>query len=265
MKRPKKSLGQNFLIDKNIINKIILSVNPKNKNIIEIGPGTGNLTKEIIKKNPSSLVLIEKDENLCLELKKKFNKKKVQVLNDDILSLNLENLIKENSIIVGNLPYNIASQILVKFIKFSFWPPKFNRIVFMFQKEVGEKIILNNKKKDYGRLRILSNYRLNIIKSFNVSKNCFYPKPKVESKVIVFKPKINKNYKIQNIKTLEKITHTFFSNKRKMINKAFKSTFKNYLNVSKKLNIDLLKRPSDLSEDDYYRIAELYEKNIKKI
>ena len=264
MNRPKKSLGQNFLIDKNIIDKIILSVNPKNKNIIEIGPGTGNLTKEIIKKNPSNLILIEKDKNLCVELKKKFNKEKIKIFNEDILKLNLENLIKENCVIVGNLPYNIASQILVKFIKFNFWPPKFNRIVFMFQKEVGEKIISNNKK-NYGRLRILSHFRFNIIKSFNVSKNCFFPKPKVESKVIIFKPKINKSYKIQNIKTLEKITHTFFSNKRKMINKAFKSTFKNYVNVSKKLNINLLKRPSELSEDDYYKITELYEKNIKKI
>ena len=133
----------------------------------------------------------------------------------------------------------------------------------MFQKEVGEQIISSNKKKDYGRLRILSNYRFDVTKSFNVSKNCFYPIPKVDSKVIVFQPKIYKNYKIKDIQNLEKVTHMFFSKKRKMINKVFKKTFNNYEEVSKKLNIDLTKRPSELTEDDYYKIAEFYENNIK--
>ena len=263
MKRPKKSLGQNFLIDKNIINKILLSINPTKKNILEIGPGTGNLTNEIFKSNPSNLILIEKDKNLFFKLKKIYRKNIVEIINGDILDQNLEKIIKKNSVVVGNLPYNIASQILVKFIKLKTWPPKFKKIVFMFQKEVGEQIISSNKKKDYGRLRILSNYRFDVTKSFNVSKNCFYPIPKVDSKVIVFQPKIYKNYKIKDIQNLEKVTHMFFSKKRKMINKVFKKTFNKYEEVSKKLNIDLTKRPSELTEDDYYKIAEFYENNIK--
>ena len=118
MKYPKKSLGQNFLIDKNIINKIINVTNIYNKNVIEIGPGKGALTKQILSKKPKSLILIEKDSLLFDELKKKFqNNKKIKILNKDILKLDLEKEIKQKSIIYGNLPYNISSQILVKFIK----------------------------------------------------------------------------------------------------------------------------------------------------
>ena len=113
-----------------------------NLKIIEIGPGRGALTDEILKRNPKSVKLIEKDNQLCDFLKEKYKHiKTIKILNKDILKINLESIVENNSIILGNLPYNISSQILVKIIKFKNWPPKFNDIVFMFQKEVGEKII----------------------------------------------------------------------------------------------------------------------------
>ena len=226
MKLAKKSLGQNFLVDHNIIRKIINLTVIKNQNIVEVGPGLGALSQEILKKKPKSLILIEKDDLLAENLKKKYiNNTKVKVYNSDILKFNLEKILKKNSTIFGNLPYNISSQILVKFLKFKIWPPKFTNLVFMFQKELGEKIIGNHPSPNYGRISILRSFRLNVVKYFLVSPNCFFPKPKVISMVIYFKP-IKKNlFKIKNISNLEKITNIFFSNKRKMINKNVKKLF----------------------------------------
>ena len=148
----KKSLGQNYLIDLNIINKIVNILDIKNKNVIEIGPGKGALTEIILSKNPKSLIVIEKDNKLSENLKFKYHKnKKINIFNEDILKFNLEDKIKKNSIIFGNLPYNISSQILVKFIRFKNWPPVYKDIIFMFQKELGEKIIGRYPSKDYGR------------------------------------------------------------------------------------------------------------------
>ena len=152
----KKSLGQNFLIDKNIIKKIINLVELKNKNIIEIGPGKGALTEEILKQKPKSLITIEKDNALSQELQNKYrNLKNFKNLNTDILKLDIEKLNLKNSIILGNLPYNISSQILVKFLKFKNWPPNFDDIIFMFQKELGEKILGKYPSNNYGRISIL--------------------------------------------------------------------------------------------------------------
>jgi 16S rRNA (adenine1518-N6/adenine1519-N6)-dimethyltransferase len=256
----KKSLGQNFLIDQNIIRKIITLIDVKKKNIIEIGPGKGAITNEIIKKKPSSLQLIEKDDKLFIELKKKFkNNKTVEVHHADILKFNLEKILKKNSVIFGNLPYNISSQILVKILRFKYWPPKFSDMIFMFQKELAEKIIARYPSSNYGRLSILSSYRLDIIKKFLVSPNCFYPKPKVNSMVIHFKPKKKILFKIKKITNLEKITNILFSNKRKMINKNLKKILT--LNKIESIpNLKLYLRPINIKPEIYYKITELFEK-----
>ena len=256
----KKSLGQNFLSDKNIIKKIISLTEIKNKNIIEIGSGKGALTEEILSRKPRSLTLIEKDFFLAEELKKKFSKNKlVKIYNEDILKFNFGIFNKFDYKIFGNLPYNISSQILVKIIKFDNLNFKIRNIVFMFQKELGEKIISKFPSKKYSRISILTNYKLKILKKFLVSPNCFSPKPKIDSMVIHFQPKYIARYKIKDINNLEKITNILFSNKRKMINK----------NIKKILNIDEIKklsrlktnlRPADISPDLYYKITELFEK-----
>lgn len=260
MKIHKKSLGQNFLVDKNIIFKIINLIKIKAKNIIEIGPGDGALTKEILKKQPASLTLIEKDFNLAENLKAKYSKNKlVKIYNEDILKFDIEKINKKNSAILGNLPYNISSQILVKILKYKKWPPTFTDVIFMFQKELGEKIIGKYPSSHYGRLSILSNFRLKILKKFSVSANCFYPKPKVTSMVIHFKPKLKNEFNIKKINNLEKITNIFFSNKRKMINKSLKKIL-NYKQIKQISNLKLELRPSDLRPEIYYKITELFEK-----
>ena len=255
----KKSLGQNFLIDKNIIKKIVNLIDIKNQNIVEIGPGTGALTNEIIRKNPKSLILIEKDNGLSEKLKYKYlNKKKIQIINADILRFDFNKIKKKNLIIFGNLPYNISSQILVKFIRFKNWPPIYKDIIFMFQKELGDKIIANFPSNNYGRLSILTNYRLSNLNKFNISRNCFFPKPKVNSTIIHFKPKTKLNIKIKKIENLEKVTNLLFATKRKMIKKNLQKLLnKKKIDAVPNLNLNL--RPENLSPDTYYKITKLYE------
>ena len=172
-----------------------------------------------MKKDPKSFLLIEKDDKLSKILKDQFfDKKKINIVNQDVLKFNFSK-IKKKSIIFGNLPYNISSQILVKIIKLKGLSSKCSDIIFMFQKELGEKIIANFPSSNYGRISILSSYKLNTINKFNISPNCFFPKPKVQSMVIHFQPKKKLNLKINNLENLEKVTYIFFSNKRKMINK----------------------------------------------
>jgi len=258
MKFAKKSLGQNFLIDQNIIKKIVNLKDLKNKNVIEIGPGKGALTKEIIKKKPRSLILIEKDSHLVGELEKKFSKEKcLKIFIADILKFDIEKIIKNKSVIMGNLPYNISSQILVKILKLS-WPPKFEDLILMFQKELGEKIIGKYMSSNYGRLSILSNFRLSFENKFIISPNCFFPKPKVKSMVIHFKPKKNQLFKIKNLENLEKITNILFSNKRKMINKNLKRIPRNQ-EIVKQLKLQINLRPSEVKPETYYKITELFE------
>ena len=158
---------------------------------------------------------------------------------------------------MGNLPYNISSQILVKFLKFRIWLPNFTDLVFMFQKELGEKIISKFPSSNYGRISILTNYRLKIKNKFYVSPNSFFPKPKVTSMVIHLKP-IKNPITIKDISNLEKVTNILFSNKRKMINKNIQKLIKK--DKSKKISfLDLKLRPSEIDPDTYYKITQLYE------
>ena len=257
----KKSLGQNLLIDKNIIKKILSLTNIKDKNVIEIGPGTGNLTYEILKLNPKNLLCVEKDKKLSEQLKLNLiNVKNIKIKNEDILSLNLNGFMKKNTVVLGNLPYNISTQILIRFLKLNPWSSKLNKIIFMFQKEVGEKIIANFGNKNYSRLSIITRSRLKVENYFYVSKNSFYPKPKVDSIVIAFNPIFKNNLNLKSLDSLEYITRVFFSNKRKMINKNFKKLKINHDKFIKNNKIDLKLRPEQINEEIYYKIAEYLEK-----
>ena len=261
MKYAKKSLGQNFLVDKNIIKKITNLVKIKNKDVVEIGPGKASLTNEIIKNKPRTLSLIEKDDDLAEKLRLRFLKNKnIKVFNQDFLDFDVKNFNKKKLIIFGNLPYNVSSQIFVKILKFKNWPPNYSDLILMFQKELGEKILGKFQSKNYGRLSILSHYKLISVKKFFVSANCFFPKPKVTSIVIHFKPKKQLSFKIKDLTKLERITNILFSNKRKMINKNISKILKK--GDDKKIdNLNLNLRPEELKPDIYYKLAEFIEKD----
>ena len=257
----KKSLGQNFLIDQNTIDKIVkIGKIEKNKTILEIGSGNGSLTKKITNMNPKKIIAVEKDNKLASLLKNNFNNfKNVKIINDDIFNVIRNNNLEQNTIVFGNLPYNISTQILASLVLLERWPPWYEVMILMFQKEVANRILAKKNTKDFGRLSILCNWRLNIKKHFDVSKNCFFPKPKVNSTVLSFRPKKNINFNIKNPRNLEMITRVLFANRRKMINKNFAKLFMNDKLVAKDLNLDLSQRPGELSNEMFYKIAMKYE------
>ena len=261
LKKSKKSLGQNFLVDKNIIKKIINIGNiNENKTVLEIGPGYGNLTESIADLKPKKILAIEKDKNLSIYLKNKFkDNKSIKIINDDILTLIKKNNLEKNILVFGNLPYNISTKILASLALLNKWPPWYDELILMFQKEVADRIVAKKNTKEFSRLSVLSNWRFDIKKHFNISKNCFFPKPKIVSTLLSFKPKKNNNYNLKNPMILEKVTRILFSNRRKMINKNFKKLFKKDELMAGKLQVDLSKRPEELSNETFYKIAMKYE------
>ncbi len=254
----KKSLGQNFLIDKNILEKIVNLTNIKDQSIIEIGPGTGNLTKFILINKPKKLIAIEKDKNLASDLKKNF-KDNIEIINEDVLNINEKLLSNDKTIVFGNLPYNISTEILCKWIlnlnDEKFW---FHSLILMFQKEVADRIISKFNSSKYGRLTILANWKLDIKKIIDIKPDSFYPKPKIESTLLFFSPKKN-FFKIKNPVNLEKITRIFFNQRRKMIRKPYNQLFNGNIDIIQKLNLDMSLRPQNLDFETYYKLAYEFE------
>ena len=254
--KPKKSLGQNFLIDKNIIDIIIKAseINTGDE-ILEVGPGTGNLTKSIISQKPKKIYVIEKDENLAIALEKQFLDK-INIIKKDILKIPYEFYSEKKFLILGNLPYNISTKILADWCLNN----KLNvsKMILMFQKEVAERILADVNSREYSRITILSKWKFDIKKVTDVKANSFFPKPKVQSTVLKFIPK-KRFHKIKDPKNLEKITKVFFSQRRKMIKKPINILFKNFQFNYKKFNVRSSDRPQNLSIDKYLQIVSEYE------
>lgn len=234
MLNPKKSLGQNFLLDNNLCKKIINLIDIKNKFIIEIGPGTGKITDQIIKKNPKKLIIIEKDKDLFKYLSNKYSHLiNVLIINDDALNFNYTAYKRIN--IISNLPYNLSTKIIINLLTNC---QNIDEMVFMIQKEVAEKIskdkIKNNKLSFY--INTLSNFE----KKFNIPKHLFYPKPKIESTIVKINPKKN----LLDKQKLLDFSIKIFMHKRKKINNII--NFKNF-DINNKI---LLKRAEDLSNKE---------------
>ena len=258
MIKPKKSLGQNFLTDLNVLKKIAQITPIQNKNILEVGPGTGNLTNLILNNNPKKFYVVEKDNQLSKKLNDRFDDK-LTIINRDILEIDENYFFSDRMTVFGNLPYNISTEILSKWIinlKDKFW---FECLVLMFQKEVADRIVAKYNTADYGRLSILSNWKLNIQKICDVKPESFNPKPKIDSSLLFFSPKKN-FYKIEDPKNLEKITRVFFNHRRKMIKKPFNQLFNGDKKILDKLKINLNLRPQNLNFNTYYQLAIEYEK-----
>ena len=255
--KAKKSLGQNFLVDRNILEKIVNVADVEKKVILEIGPGSGNLTSYILKKKPKKIYVVEKDNDLSLLLEEKFNNQ-ITIINEDILKIFEDKISNEKLTVFGNLPYNISTEILSKWIvnlKKDFW---FDNLVLMFQKEVAERIIAKSNTSKYGRLSILSTWKLDVKKIMDISPQSFLPKPKVDSSLLLFTPK-KKFFELKNAKNLEMVTRVFFSQRRKMLKKPFNQLFKNPEEVSKKFNINLNLRPQNLDPEIYFNLTKEYE------
>ena len=255
--KAKKSLGQNFLIDREVLEKIVSITDITNKDVLEIGPGSGNLTTYILKQKPKKLYVVEKDDDLAILLKEKFDTE-IEIINDDILNVSERNISKQKLSVFGNLPYNISTEILSKWILnigSNFW---FESLVLMFQKEVADRIISQFNNSNYGRLSILSSWKLNVKKILDIKPQSFSPRPKIDSSLLLFTPKEN-FFKLKDPKNLEKITRIFFSQRRKMLKKPFNQVFDNGKEIAEKFGIDLNLRPQNLEPEVYFKLVKEYE------
>jgi len=255
--KPKKSLGQNFLIDQNVLEQIVDTVEIENKEILEIGPGSGNLTTFILKKNPKKFYAIEKDNELALLLQDKFINQ-ITIINDDVLKISEDKISSEKLTVFGNLPYNISTEILTKWITNLDKKIWFESLVLMFQKEVAERIIAKSNTSKYGRLSILSNWKLNIKKIIDIKPQSFSPRPKIDSTLLLFTPK-DKIFELNDAKNLEMITRVFFSQRRKMLKRPFNQVFNNAKEVADKFSINLNLRPQNLEPEMYFKLVKEYE------
>ena len=255
--KAKKSLGQNFLIDREVLEKIVSITDITDKEVLEIGPGSGNLTTYILKQKPKKLYVVEKDDDLAILLKEKFDTE-IEIINDDILKVSEDKISDQKLSVFGNLPYNISTEILSKWILnigSNFW---FESLVLMFQKEVADRIISKFDNSKYGRLSILSSWKLNIKKIIDIKPQSFSPRPKIDSSLLLFTPKEN-FFKLSDPKNLEKITRIFFSQRRKMLKKPFNQIFTNGKKVAEKFDIDLNLRPQNLKPETYFKLVKEYE------
>ena len=251
MHKHKKSLGQNFLVDKNVINKILNRVSPLNSDcFLEIGPGEGALTFPLIDR-VSKLIVIEKDQTLSLKLSDMFSKSnKITIINHDVLKIDLNNYIKDQIRVIGNLPYNIATEIIFFLLNSK---NKIHDIHVMLQKEMVDRISAPPGNKQYGRISVVVQANYDVKKLFDVSPNVFEPKPKVWSSYMRLIPKKKVFIDDTHKENFKKIVTLAFVSRRKMI----KTSLKDSVSLGKIYHIigDEKIRPEQLSYDQFIEMA----------
>ena len=258
----KKALGQNFLLDRNITDKIInMSLMKQNKPdfsgeyVFEVGPGPGGLTRSVLSHNPKKLIVIEMDER-CIEIMQKIREKvgedKLEIIEGDALKQDFSKFEGKPKNIVSNLPYNISVPLLVGWLK---QIEHFDSLTLMFQKEVADRICAPTKCKDYGRISILSQLLCKIERLFDINPNCFVPAPKIWSTVVLFRPK---HADINNalLEKVEKLTTQAFSQRRKMIRQSLKSV-QGLEEKCLALGLNLTMRAEEITPEQYLELAKL--------
>ena len=248
----KKSLGQNFLHNRKLLERISKIKKLSNENVIEIGPGSGSLTEFILRENPKNLTVIEKDEDLkpnLNKLKKRYPKNFNLIFND-ALTFDLSTLTKKKIILIGNLPYNIATTLIVDWVKNY---KIFKALVVMVQKEVAQRLYAKTGTKFYSRTSILVQANASVEEKFEVSANNFFPQPKVNSSVIEIIPR-KKNFNYEN---LDKILKKSFLHRRKILKNNLKNLSIEIKKKIKEKGINLSSRPQDLSPDDYIKLSKI--------
>ncbi|MBR2033384.1 MAG: ribosomal RNA small subunit methyltransferase A [Alphaproteobacteria bacterium] len=254
-----KALGQNFLLDQNITDKIIrCSLTTQNKKdfsdsfIYEIGPGPGGLTRASIKANPKAMTVIEMDPR-CVSIMEELQSKTgnlLQIINGDALKHNYSNQGMPTHI-VSNLPYNISVPLLIKWLS---QIKHFTSLTLMFQKEVADRIMAPTHCKDFGRISILSQLQCKITKLFDLNPECFTPAPKIWSTVLLFQPH-ETTLSTEQIAKLEKITASAFSARRKMIRQSLKS-YNRLEQACEIANIPLTSRPEEITPQQFLLLSQ---------
>lgn len=244
----KKKWGQNFLVDNNLLEKIINNVKiDSNENVLEIGPGQGALSEKLVG-ICNELHMVEIDRDLIAILKQHNKLSQAEIINQDILKVDLPTLDIENPVVVGNIPYNITSPIVFWLIKYL---ASWNRAYLMVQKELAQRLTAKIGTKDYSRLTVMTSLYFDIKICFLISPNVFLPKPKVQSAFIEIIKKENSSHHNINLKSFDQVVRMAFNQRRKMLRNSLSS-----LNIDiKNCGIDFTERPEQLSVEDFIQIS----------
>ncbi len=251
----KKSLGQNFLLDLNLTQKIARSAGPlEGSTVIEVGPGPGGLTRAILSLGAKKLIAIERDSR-CLPALAEIGEHypgRLEVIEGDALKVDLAALVPEGPVkIIANLPYNVGTQLLVNWLLPGDWPPFWESLTLMFQKEVGQRIVADENDDHYGRLGVLAGWRTDAHMVFDVPPQAFTPPPKVTSTVVHLTPR---HAPLPcDVGKLERVTQAAFGQRRKMLRQSLKPLGGELL--LNKAGIDPARRAETLSVEEFARLA----------
>ena len=258
----KKSLGQNFLFDLNLTRRIARTAGTlEGFTIVEVGPGPGGLTRALLMEGATKVIAVERDERTLpalAEIQAAYPGR-LEVISADALEVDWPSVIKGPAKIVANLPYNVATALLVGWLTPKEWPPWFSSLTLMFQKEVAMRIAAKAGDDAYGRLSILSQWRCEATRMFDVNKSAFTPPPKITSSIVHLVPRVVCEPPCK-MELLERVTAAGFGQRRKMLRSSLKSVFANPEAVLEPLGIDPTTRAEQVSVADFARLAMVLER-----
>ena len=257
--RAKKSLGQNFLLDLNLTSKIArYAGNLDQFDILEIGPGPGGLTRSLLNEGARKVVAIEKDSR-CIEALEEIQATfpgRLKLLQGDALSTNASEHLADPVRIIANLPYNIGTELLVRWLTSKTWPSFWQSMTLMFQKEVANRIVASPGSKAYGRLSVMSQWRCDTKIAFNVPASAFTPPPKVESTVVHFESLKEPKFPAE-VEVLEFVVSKAFNQRRKMLRGALKGYFQNVEEGLLSIGVLPTKRAEDITVQEYCAMSQI--------
>ena len=257
--RAKKSLGQNFLLDLNLTSKIArYAGNLDQFDILEIGPGPGGLTRSLLHEGARKVVAIEKD-NRCIEALEEIQATfpgRLKLLQGDALSTNASEHLADPVRIIANLPYNIGTELLVRWLTSKTWPSFWQSMTLMFQKEVANRIVASPGSKAYGRLSVMSQWRCDTKIAFNVPATAFTPPPKVESTLVHFEALKEPKFPAE-VEVLEFVVSKAFNQRRKMLRAALKGYFQNVEEDLLSIGVLPTKRAEDITVQEYCAMSQI--------
>ena len=257
--RAKKSLGQNFLLDLNLTSKIArYAGNLDQFDILEIGPGPGGLTRSLLNEGARKVVAIEKDRR-CIEALEEIQATfpgRLKLLQGDALSTNASEHLADPVRIIANLPYNIGTELLVRWLTSKTWPSFWQSMTLMFQKEVANRIVASPGSKAYGRLSVMSQWRCDTKIAFNVPATAFTPPPKVESALVHFEALKEPKFPAE-VEVLEFVVSKAFNQRRKMLRGALKGYFQNVEEGLLSIGVLPTKRAEDITVQEYCAMSQI--------
>ena len=257
--RAKKSLGQNFLLDLNLTSKIArYAGNLDQFDILEIGPGPGGLTRSLLNEGARKVVAIEKDSR-CIEALEEIQATfpgRLKLLQGDALSTNASEHLDDPVRIIANLPYNIGTELLVRWLTSKTWPSFWQSMTLMFQKEVANRIVASPGSKAYGRLSVMSQWRCDAKIAFNVPASAFTPPPKVESTLVHFESLKEPKFPAE-VEVLEFVVSKAFNQRRKMLRVALKGYFQNVEEGLLSIGVLPTKRAEEITVQEYCAMSQI--------